>query len=462
MSIDVDTIVSLSTPPGVGALAVVRLSGSDAGAVLSALLESSVGLPEVRTPGLRRLIDPDSGEVIDEAVVTLYRAPASYTGEEMVELSCHGGWLIPEMIVDACERAGARRAEPGEFTRRAYLRGKLDLIQAEAIADLIHARSRALHRAAVVQMERGLSHRVSALRERLVRVEALLAHHVDFPEEDEPPVPIAAVIDQAAAMIADIDTMLASAPEGELLREGALLVFAGRPNAGKSSLYNALLGEERAIVTEEPGTTRDALEAAVQLGGFPFRLVDTAGLRDPAGRIEEMGIEIARGYLERADAVLYCIPADEAVSDDDVRFLSEGASAPVVLVRTKSDLIDEDVRPLEDVGQEECSMAGRVRVSIESGAGLDQLKQLLPELVYRRIVTSQPDVPVLTRSRQSRSLRTARAEVVAFREGLEAELPAEIAGTHLRSAESALEDLLGTVSTDDILDVVFREFCIGK
>lgn len=462
MSVDVDTIVSLSTPPGVGALAVVRLSGARAEAVLSALLEDGVGPPGLRTPGLRRLIDPDSGHVIDEAVVTSFQAPASYTGEDMVEVSCHGGWLIPEMIVDACERAGARRAEPGEFTRRAYLRGKLDLIQAEAIADLIHARSRALHRAAVVQMERGLSHRVSALRERLVRVEALLAHHVDFPEEDEPPVPLTTVIDEADAMIADVDTMLATAPEGELLREGALLVFAGRPNAGKSSLYNALLGEERAIVTEEPGTTRDALEAVVQLGGFPFRLVDTAGLRDPAGRIEEMGIEIARGYLGRADAVLYCIPADEEPSADDRTFLSDTNSAPVVLVRTKDDRVAGDVLLPRGLEPDQASIAGQVRVSVETGAGLDQLRQLLPELVYRRIVTAQPDVPVLTRARQSRSLRIARAEVLSFREGLESGLPAEIAGTHLRSAESALEDLLGTVSADDILDVVFREFCIGK
>ena len=460
MSLDVDTIVSLSTPPGVGALAVVRLSGSRAQAVLSALLEDDVRTPDVRSPGLRRLTDPDSGHVIDEAVVTLYQAPASYTGEDMVEVSCHGGWLIPEMIVDACERSGARRAEPGEFTRRAYLRGKLDLIQAEAIADLIHARSRALHRAAVVQMERGLSHRVSALRERLVGVEALLAHHVDFPEEDEPPVPVTAVIEEANAMVADIDAMLATAPEGELLREGALLVFAGRPNAGKSSLYNALLGEERAIVTQEPGTTRDALEAVVQLGGFPFRLVDTAGLRDPAGQIEAMGIEIARGYVDRADVVLYCIPADEEASDDDRIFLSSGVSAPVVLVRTKADLADVEV--LQESSSGGRPLAGQVRVSVESGAGLDQLRQMLPELVYRQIVTARPDVPVLTRARQSRSLRIARAEMLLFREGLEAELPAEIAGTHLRSAESALEELLGTVSADDILDVVFREFCIGK
>ena len=460
---EVDTIVSLSTTPGVGALAVVRLSGPDAVAILGALLDENAGMPAVRTATLRRLVDPDTGDLIDDVMVTRYASPASYTGEDMVELSCHGGWLIPELVIDVCERQGARRAERGEFTRRAYLRGKLDLIQAEAIADLIHAGSSAMHRAALVQMERGLSRRISELRERLIRLEALLAHHVDFPEEDEPPVSIDAVIEEAGVVIGELDVLLATAPEGELLREGALAVFAGRPNAGKSSLYNALLGEQRAIVTEEPGTTRDALEAVVQMGGFPFRLVDTAGLREPAGQIEEMGIEIARGYLGRADVVLYCIPADEEPSPEDLAFLDKPAAAPIVLVRTKTDLDRSESETSGPEGEEVSQpVAGHVLVSVETGAGLAQLRQVLPELVYRRMVASEPDLPVLTRARQSRSIRQARMELEGFREGLASGLPAEIAGTHLRSAELALEELLGTVTVDDILDVVFREFCIGK
>ena len=453
---DVDTIVSLSTPPGVGALAVVRLSGPGAVDVLKALLVKEATMPGVREPSLRRLTDPDTGEVIDEVVVTRFQAPASYTGEDMVELSCHGGWLVPGLVVEACQRSGARIADRGEFTRRAYLHGKLDLIQAEAVADVINARSRAFHRAALVQMERGLSRRVSDLRERLLRLEGLLAHHVDFPEEDEPPVPITAVADQAARMVTDLELMLATAPEGELLREGALTVFAGRPNAGKSSLYNALLGEERAIVSEEPGTTRDAIEAVVQIGGFPFRLVDTAGLREPAGNIEQKGIEIARGYLGRADAVLYCVSADEGPTDEDRAFLEAHEGAPVVLVNTKAD-IEKNQKHWGPDGT-----AARVRVSVESGVGLEKIRQVLPELVYSSIVTAEQGVPVLTRGRQARALRAAKLEVEAFIEALGQGLPAEVASTHLRAAETALEELLGAVSADDVLDVVFREFCIGK
>ena len=465
---DVDTIVSLSTAAGVGAIAIVRLSGPDAAKIFLRLAAPGTELPDERRVTLLELLDPDDASVLDRALVTRYVAPASFTGEDLVEISCHGGWLVPGLVVDACERAGARRAEGGEFTRRAYLRGKLDLVQAEAIADIIETRSRALHRAALSQLDRGLSARVSALRERLVRVEALLAHHIDFPEEDDAPVPLEEVMAEATRLVDALDAMLATAPEGELLRDGALAVFAGRPNVGKSSLYNALLGQERAIVTEEPGTTRDALESTVQMGGFPFRLVDTAGLRESAEHIERLGIEIARRYLDRANVILLCVPVDEGPSPEDIEFARHGADAPIVIVETKSDLLEDmsdrvaGPEAADERWRDGPEVAGRVRVSAETGAGLDQLRQLLPELVYSAVVGAGSDDPVITRRRHARALEAARDEVERFRDGLAEGLPAEVAATHLRSAETALEELLGTVSVDDVLDVVFREFCVGK
>jgi tRNA modification GTPase len=451
---DVDTIVALSTPEGVGAIAVVRLSGPEAVGVLERIAPDQP-LPEPRRASLLDLRDPDDGSLVDRALVTRFVGPASFTGEDLVELSCHGGWLTPALVVDACVRAGAREAEPGEFTRRAYLRGKIDLVQAEAIADLIDARSGALRKAALGHLDRGLSRRVGDLRTRLIGVEALLAHHVDFPEEDDAPVPLDRVIREGRALGGEVEAMLRTAPEGELLREGALAVLAGRPNAGKSSLYNALVGKERAIVTEEPGTTRDALEASVQLGGFPFRLVDTAGLRSASGQVERMGIEVARRYMDEADVVLFCVSVAEGLTGADREFLEDVRDAPVVLIETKGDLSAGRAAEADGV-------AARVRVSARTGEGLDELRRVLPELMFASVIRAGAEVPVLTRARHARSLRVARDELRAFVEGLQAGLPAEVASSHLRTAESALEDVIGLVSTEDVLDVVFRDFCIGK
>jgi tRNA modification GTPase len=386
-----------------------------------------------------------------------------------VELSCHGGWLGPELVLDACARAGARRADAGEFTRRAYLRGKLDLVQAEAVADLVEARSRAMRRAALGQLERGLSARVAGLREALVEIEAVLAHHIDFPEEDEAPVPTTEIAGRGSAVARDMRALLASAPEGELLREGALAVLAGRPNTGKSSLYNALIGEERAIVTEEPGTTRDALVTAVQLAGFPFRVVDTAGLREAEGNVERLGIEVTWRYLRQADVVLLCVPAGEGISDVEVAFLRELGDVSVVLIETK---VDERIGG-GDPGADDEGPAGRaragvpevaakVRTSVITGEGLEELGQTLTHLVYAGVVRGSPDAPVLTRARQREALERGAREVEAFVEGLEHGLPPEVAATHLRAAEGALEELLGVISSEDVLDAVFSRFCVGK
>jgi len=461
---DVDTIASVSTAPGVGAIAVVRLSGPRAGELLLQLAPALFEMPQPRWATLVELRDPTDGAPLDRAVATCYRGPASYTGEDLVELSCHGGWLVPAMVLEACVRAGARRADPGEFTRRAYLHGKLDLIQAEAVTDLVEARSRAFHRAALGQLERGLSARVAGLRKSLVGLEAVLAHHIDFPEEDDAPVPVEEIAGRAGALAAEMEAMLATAPEGELLREGAQAVLAGRPNVGKSSLYNALIGEERAIVTEEPGTTRDALVTTVELGGFPFRLVDTAGLRESEARIERMGIEVTRKYLERADVVLLCVPAGEEPGEEEDSFLAGLDGVPVVLVETKADLEERSSRAAGSgapaaPGQK---MVNKVRVSTVSGEGLGVLREALPRLVYSKVVSASPDAPVLTRRRQRDALALARREVLAFAQALADDLPPEVASTHLRTAETALEELLGVISGEDVLDAVFAEFCVGK
>ena len=459
---DPDTIVAPATPRGASALAVIRLSGPAAFPILLGLCPDLREGPEARTATLTMARDPETGQLLDQVIVTTFPGPGSYTGENLVEISSHGGWLSPSLIQDACERLGARRAEEGEFTRRAYLNGKMDLLQTEAVLDLIEGRSRALHGAAIHQLERGLSRRIGELREGLVRLEVLLVHHLDFPEEDEPPVPIAQVLERVRELESAMDGLLRTAPEGELLREGAVSVLAGRPNSGKSSLFNALLGEERAIVTEVPGTTRDALEAVVSLGGFPFRLVDTAGLRETEERVEKIGIEVARRYLRKADLILFCAESGRPLDGEEERFLEEVGETPVVLIRTKKDEGEGGEWGGGSRGPVGRNVKATLELSVDTGEGLEELQELLPSLAYGGLVALGGDVPVITRARHSRGIGRALEEVRSFRVGLEEGLPAEVAATHLRPAETALEELLGVIPREEILDRLFREFCIGK
>jgi tRNA modification GTPase len=453
-----DTIAALATPQGRGAVALVRVSGPDALAVLLRLAPALREAPPARAQRLARLVHPETGETLDRGLVTYFPGPGSYTGEDTVELATHGGVLTPQLVLDAALAAGARPAEPGEFTRRAYLNGRLDLLQAEAVADLVDGRSRALHRAAVHQMERGLSRRVDELRESLVGAQALLVYGIDFPEEDEPPVPPERIRAAAEEVLRRIDGLLATAPEGELLREGALTVLAGRPNSGKSSLFNALLGVERAIVTEVPGTTRDALEAMVSLDGYPFRLVDTAGLRETTDRVEEIGIEVARRYLAAARLVLFCVEAGRPLDPEEEAFLRDPGPGAVVLVRTKAD----HAAGAPDPASAAAAGLPTVRVAAPGGEGLAGLRAILLRRAFGGILGEPGEAPLVTRERQARALRRARDEVRLFLDAWEEAVPPEFAATHLQAAAGALEDLVGAIGTEDVLDRVFSQFCVGK
>jgi tRNA modification GTPase len=441
-----NTIAALATAPGRAAIAVVRASGPDVPAIVERCFEEP--LPE-REPVLRWLQNPETGAKVDRVLATYFPAPRSYTGEEMLELSCHGGALASQLVLAAVQAVGARPAEPGEFTRRAYLNGKLDLLQAEAILDLVDGRSVAGHRAAVHQLDRGLSRRIEELREAIVRCEAMLVYEIDFPEEDEGPIAPEKIDGEANDLAGRIDGLLETAADGALIREGALTVIAGRPNAGKSSLFNALCGTERVIVTDEPGTTRDAVEAVISLDGFPFRLVDTAGLRDAAGVVERKGIEVARRYLAGADLVLFCAEAGRPLTEEELGFLGHVEAGMVIVVRTKSDLASG-------------SDAAEIAVSADTGAGLGALQERLVEAVFAGARGRDVEAPLVTRQRHARDLRMARSEIDAFLGARTSGLAPEVAATHLRAAAVALEEMLGVIAPDDLLARVFSEFCVGK
>ena len=387
-----------------------------------------------------RLRYPDSREPVDDVLAACFPAPRSYTGDDLVEISTHGGLVVPAGALAAFVAAGARPAAPGEFTRRAVLNGKMDLLQAEATADLIDAGSPAQRRRALHQLERGLSERLVALRSEILELEALIAYDIDFPEEDEGPVSPERVRGAWDVVRGRVSDLLRTAPEGERLREGALLVIAGRPNAGKSSLFNALLGTERAIVTEIPGTTRDAIEAHAVIEGFPFRIVDTAGLRDSGERIERLGIEVSKRYLEAADLILFCRDA----TDDQ---LPDVGQKPVVDVVTKRDLPGRPDGP---------------SVSVITGEGLPDLRRRLAEVAFGRLLALGDVEPVVTRARHRTALERALAELEGFWAARQAGVDAAAAATHLRAGVLALDDLIGAVTPEDVLDRVFAAFCVGK
>lgn len=459
-----DTIVALATAPGRAALAVVRLSGPRAWEVAGRLAgPAAAWSPPPRRACLTTLRDPETGEVLDRAVVTAYRGPASYTGEDAVEVVTHGGLVAPALVLRGCLAAGAREALPGEFTRRAVANGKLDLLQAEAVADLVDAGSQAAHRAALAQLDGNLSRRLLALRAAVVELEALIAYDLDFPEEDDGPVARDRVLAAAAALGAQLDALLATAPAGELVRAGAVVVLAGAPNVGKSSVFNALLGEARALVTEVPGTTRDAIEARIETARWPIRLVDTAGLRETSDAVERLGIEVSERYLTGAQLVLVC--------GEDVRAL-EGAAArvtphtraPLVAVRTKSDLVSNgDQMPASPPGGGASQWAGAVAVSALTGAGIPALLDAIDGALAARYAAPAVELPLLSRVRHRTALTRARAEVAAFAAAWEeGALPAPVAAVHLREAAHALEELVGTIDVEDVLDRVFAAFCVGK
>ena len=455
-----DTIVAMATPPGRSALAVVRLSGPRAHEIASRLLD-----PWRIAPGASyraRLTDPATGRVIERPVVTTYRAPRSYTGDDLVELSVHGGRVGPARTLGVLLDAGARLALPGEFTRRAVAAGKLDVLQAEAIGDLIDAESQVMHDAALAQLDGQLSRRVAELREAVLRVEAMIAYDIDFPEEDSGPIDPARVVGATAALGESLDRLLGTAAAGEVVRRGARVVLAGAPNVGKSSLFNALVGHDRAIVTALPGTTRDAIEAVVDLGAWPVRLVDTAGLRESVDPIEQLGVAMTARALAEADVVLACGDSPSSLGEA-VAGAAARTAAPVMAVRTKGDLAP----PSSDLVPDRYELGAErpVVVSAVTGGGLAELRARLERLVEGNVGDEWRDTPLLTRERHRAAIATARSEVAAFQDAWsdgDHAVPVVVAAVHLRAAATALESLIGVIDVDDVLDRVFRTFCVGK
>lgn len=427
-----DTIFALASGAGRAAVAVMRVSGVGAGGVLAAL---AGGLPAPRMTSLRRL--RHGGEVLDQALVLWFPGPASYTGEDCAELHLHGGPAVVAAVADALAALGARPAEPGEFTRRAFSHGKLDLTAAEGIADLIAADTEAQRRQALRQAEGGLARRQAEWAARLARLLARQEAFIEFEDEDLPAGLDDAVAREAAALRAELAAEIAGAARAETLREGLRIAILGAPNAGKSSLLNALLGREAAITSPQAGTTRDVVEARMIIAGVPVVLADTAGLRETGDAIEAEGVRRARAQASSAELVLAVFAADAAADAETLALVEAGAIAVV----NKADLMVPE-------------LAGLV-VSARTGEGLPAMRAALEEAVRAR--AGLADHVGLTRPRH----RAALAATVAALDGLDVPLP-ELRAEALRGALRALGRLTGTVGVEAVLDLVFSEFCIGK
>ena len=454
-----DTIAALSTPAGRGAIAIVRLSGGDAHQLASRVAQPWPAA--ARRVTLCTLRDERDGSTLDRALVTRFDQPHSYTGEPMVEVACHGGVTTSSAVLEMLISLGARLAEAGEFSQRAVLNGKMDLLQAEAVGDLVEARTHALRRVALSQLDGSLSRALNQLRDHAIHVEALLAYDIDFPEEDDGPVSRSAIGSAAREVQVAIDELLLTVPLGEVARDGAIVVIAGPPNAGKSSLFNALLGQTRAIVADVPGTTRDAIEVRVESEQWPLRLIDTAGLRDTSDVVERLGIEVSERYVHEAHLVLVCAETRAALQEALTRLNGMG-SAPRIAVFTKSD----QPRASDDVHKHARAADGAVslvEVSTVTRDGLDRLLAEVHRVLARSVGDFHPELPVVTRTRHRVALEEARLELAQFLALWETErVPASVAAIHVRSATHALNDLIGSVDVDDVLERVFRTFCVGK
>jgi tRNA modification GTPase len=448
-----NTIVALGTPLGRGAITVIRVSGGDAVEIARRHIDPwptrarEVSLCTVRN-GMK---------VLDQALIAFYKGPQSFTGEDVVEIFAHGGHVVPLSIVAALIESGAKQALPGEFTRRAVLNAKLDIVQAEAISDLIDARSGVMQQAALYQLDGGLSSRIASVREGVLRIESLIAYDVDFPEEDDGPISKVEIAAATDSLVFSLDLLLSTIPVGQIAREGAIVVIAGLPNVGKSSLFNALLGESRAIVTDISGTTRDAIEATIDASSWPIRLIDTAGLRDSTDVVERLGIEVSEKRITAAHLVILC--GDTEISLENAAVITSSLSqAPVIQVLTKSDL-----RKDPHLAAEKPKSAMPVSVSAITGDGLGVLRARIDSVLDEKYGEIAPETPILTRARHIHGIGVARAEIEQFKNAWEKELlPAPVAAVHLRAAAVALEELIGAVSVEDVLERVFSSFCVGK
>ncbi len=457
---ELDTIAAISTPPGEGGISIVRVSGKEALNVVTAVFKGK-DLHKVKSHTINygHIIDPKTKSVVDEVMVSVMLAPKTYTCEDVVEINCHGGIVPTNDVLQLVLSHGARMAKPGEFTERAFLNGRVDLSQAEAVMDLIRAKTDRSMKVALNQLDGDLSHLIKNLRQDILDVLAQVEVNIDYPEYDDVETMTSKLLREKAVEVkAQIKQLLQTAQEGKILRDGLATAIVGHPNVGKSSLLNRMLHEDKAIVTDVAGTTRDVLEEYVNVRGVPLKLVDTAGIRETNDKVEKIGVERSRKALQTADLVLLVLDSSQPLSDEDRQLLQATNETKRIIILNKTDLpMQLDTDELFELASEE----EVIRTSATKGSGLDELKEKIAKLFFGGIESNQNNV-IVTNARHIGLLNQAKDALDSVLQGLDDGMPVDLVQIDMTRCWDFLGEITGDSYQDELLDQLFSQFCLGK
>lgn len=457
---EMDTIAAISTPVGEGGIAIIRVSGPDSIAIVDKVFQGKQALSTVDTHTIHygKLYDPKSGEQVEEVLVSVMRAPRTFTREDVVEVNCHGGFVSVQRVLELLLENGARLAEPGEFTKRAFLNGRIDLAQAEAVIDLIRSKTDRAMKVALSQVEGKLSAMVRSLREHLLSAMAHIEVTLDYPEHDVEEVTQNLLLTKCEEVRRKIEQLLRTAQQGKILREGLSTAIVGRPNVGKSSLLNSLVREEKAIVTDIAGTTRDVIEEYVNVRGVPLRLIDTAGIRETEDLVERIGVEKSRKILEQADLVLLVLNHNEPLQQDDYRLFEAVKDAQVIVIVNKTDLPQQ--LQLEEVKQR--FPAERiVFTSVKDQRGIETLEQAIADLFFAGEM-QRDDYTYVSNARHIHLLKQAYQAIDDAIAAIQAQMPVDMVQIDIKRAWELLGEVIGESIGEELLDQIFSQFCLGK
>jgi len=457
-----DTIAAISSPPGEGGIAVIRLSGTQAFTIAEKIFRGKTTISEAKSHTIHhgKIVNPETDEFLDEVLLSIFKNPHSYTAEDVIEISSHGGALLTAQILKLCLDSGARLAQPGEFTQRAFLNGRLDLAQAEAVADMISARTEISLKSASEHLQGKLSDTVKVLTGKLRNLLALLEAYTDFPEEDLSDEDTQILKSDLADIKSKYIVLIDSYEHGKILKKGLKVPIVGKPNVGKSSLFNRLLDENRTIVTEIPGTTRDTVSEFINIEGLPVELIDTAGIRESGDTVEIEGIKRARGEIEKADLILALVDMTDSEIIADITSLREAlGDSNYLIVANKVDRLEQNKLEARQISLAEFNL---LPISASSGRGLDKLKSLIAQAGSSLTRYTSKGSLMLTNVRHRDALRHSLEFIENVIDGINTGHSYEFLAFDLKNAISSIEEIIGVTTADDILEIIFSKFCIGK